>query len=81
MPSPNLNEVTAAIARLVETVVERLLGGTDITVSTIPPEKAEDPFGIFFPGEEFVEIWGVDIGRGFAVASDMNTGLWVFKVR
>jgi hypothetical protein len=47
----------------------------------IPPEKAEDPFGIFFPGEEFVEIWGVDLGPGFAVASDMNTGLWVFKVR
>ncbi|MGH3036844.1 MAG: LVIVD repeat-containing protein, partial [Gaiellaceae bacterium] len=47
----------------------------------IPPEKAEDPLGIFFPGEEFVEIWGIDIGPGFAVASDMNTGLWVFKVR
>jgi hypothetical protein len=47
----------------------------------IPPEKAEDPFGIFYPGEEFVEIWGVDIGPGFVVASDMNTGLWVFKVR
>ena len=47
----------------------------------IPPEKAEDPFGVFYPGEEFVEIWGVDIGPGFIVASDMNTGLWVFKVR
>ena len=47
----------------------------------IPPEKAEDPLGVFYPGEEFVEIWGVDIGGGFAVASDMNTGLWVFKVR
>jgi hypothetical protein len=47
----------------------------------IPPEKAEDPFGIFFPGEEFVEIWGVDIGSGYVVASDMNTGLWVFRVR
>ena len=42
MPSPNLNEVTEAMARLVETVVERLLGGTNVTVSTIPPEKAED---------------------------------------
>jgi hypothetical protein len=47
----------------------------------IPPEKAEDPFGVFYPGEEFVNIWGVDIGGGFAVASDMHTGLWVFKVR
>jgi hypothetical protein len=42
VPSPNLNEVTEAIARLVEQVVERLLGGTNVTVSTIPPEKAED---------------------------------------
>lgn len=42
MPSPNLNEVTEAIARLVEQVVERLLGGTNVTVSTLPPEKAEE---------------------------------------
>ncbi len=47
----------------------------------IPPEKAEDPLGVFYPGEEFVEIWGIDIGSGYAVASDMNTGLWVFRVR
>jgi hypothetical protein len=47
----------------------------------IPPEKAEDPLGVFFPGEEFVEIWGVYIGSGYVVASDMNTGLWVFRVR
>lgn len=47
----------------------------------IPPEKAEDPLGVFYPGEEFVEIWGVDIGSGYVVASDMNTGLWVFRVR
>jgi hypothetical protein len=47
----------------------------------IPPEKAEDPLGVFFPGEEYVEIWGVDIGSGYVVASDMNTGLWVFRVR
>jgi hypothetical protein len=42
VPSPNLNEVTEAIARLVEQVVERLLGGTNVTVSTVPPEKAEE---------------------------------------
>ena len=46
----------------------------------IPPEKAEDPLGVFYPGEEFTNIWGIDLGRGFAVASDMNNGLWVFKV-
>jgi hypothetical protein len=24
----------------------------------IPPENAEDPLGLFYPGEAFVEIWG-----------------------
>jgi hypothetical protein len=47
----------------------------------IPPEKAEDPLGVFFPGEEFVEVWGVFPHRGFVLASDMNTGLWAFKVK
>jgi hypothetical protein len=47
----------------------------------IPPEKAEDPLGLFFPGEEFVEIWGVFPYRDFVLASDMNTGLWTFKVK
>lgn len=47
----------------------------------IPPEKAEDPFGVFYPGEEFVEIWGIAVGSGYLVASDMNTGLWVFRAR
>jgi hypothetical protein len=46
----------------------------------IPPEKAEDPLGQFYPGEEFVEIWGVFPYRDFVLASDMNTGLWTFKV-
>lgn len=41
MPSPNLNEVTEAIARLVDRTVERILGVSNITVSTLPPEKAE----------------------------------------
>jgi hypothetical protein len=47
----------------------------------IPPEKGEDPLGVFYPGEEFVEIWGVAPGSGYVVASDMNTGLWVFRAR
>lgn len=45
MPSPNLNEVTEAIARLVEEIVRRLLGGTIVPVSTLPPEKAEEAGG------------------------------------
>ena len=47
----------------------------------IPPERGEDPLGVFFPGEEFVEIWGVDPHRNYVLASDMNTGLCVFRVR
>ena len=47
----------------------------------IPPEKAEDPLGVFFPGEEFTEIWGVFPYRNYVLASDMNNGLWIFKVR
>lgn len=41
MPSPNLNEVTEALARLVRLDVERTLGGISVTVSTLPPEKAD----------------------------------------
>jgi hypothetical protein len=43
VPSPNLDEVTAAIALLIEQVVEGLLGGAvNVTVSSLPPEQAED---------------------------------------
>jgi hypothetical protein len=52
-----------------------------IVAQFIPPEKAEDPLGVFYPGEEFVEIWGVFPHRNYVLASDMNTGLWVFRVR
>ena len=47
----------------------------------IPPEKAEDPLGVFFPGEEYIEIWGVFPYRGYVLASDMNNGLWIFQVK
>jgi hypothetical protein len=47
----------------------------------IPPEKAEDPLGLFFPGEEFTEIWGVFPYRNYVLASDMNNGLWIFQVK
>jgi len=47
----------------------------------IPPEIAEDPLGVFFPGEEYAEVWGVFPHRSYVLASDMNTGLWVFRIR
>jgi Pvc16 N-terminal domain len=42
VPSPNLNEVTDAIARLIEETVSRLLNGITVNVSKLPPEKAEE---------------------------------------
>ena len=47
----------------------------------IPPEKAEDPLGVFYPGGSSSRSGVSTSVAGFAVASDMNTGLWVFKVR
>jgi hypothetical protein len=46
----------------------------------IPPEIGEDPLGFFFPGEEYAEVWGVFPRRHYVLASDINTGLWIFKV-
>jgi hypothetical protein len=45
------------------------------------PTPAADPFGLFFPGDEFPFVWGVFPERNFVVASDINSGLWVFEVR
>jgi hypothetical protein len=50
-----------------------------IVAQFIPPEKAEDPLGIFFPGEAYTEIWGVFPYRNYVLASDINNGLWVFR--
>lgn len=41
MPA-NLSDITEALRLLVQLNVERLLKGTPVTVSTIPPEKAEE---------------------------------------
>lgn len=44
------------------------------------PEPAADPMGLFFPGEKFPFVWGVYPERNYALASDINSGLWVFRV-
>lgn len=44
------------------------------------PEPAEDPRGFFFPGEEYVNVWGVFVDRNYVLASDINSGLWVFRL-
>lgn len=50
-------------------------------VAQFVPEPAADPFGLFFPGEEFPFVWGVYPERNYVLASDINSGLWVFRMR
>lgn len=45
------------------------------------PEPSADPFGLFFPGEEYSFVWGVFPEHNYVLASDVNSGLWVFRVR
>lgn len=42
------------------------------------PPPAEDPFGLFVPAQ--VNVWGVFVHRDYVLASDMSSGLWVFKL-
>lgn len=49
------------------------------------PPPAEDPRGFLFPGEAFPNVYDVvphedHAGRPYAVASDVNSGLWVFRL-
>lgn len=50
-------------------------------VAQFVPEPSADPFELFFPGEEFPFVWGVFPERNFVLASDINSGLWIFRVR
>jgi hypothetical protein len=52
--------------------------GNPAQVAQFLPPPAEDPLGFFTPAQ--VNVWGVDIHRNYAVASDMSSGLWVFTV-
>jgi hypothetical protein len=49
-------------------------------VAQFVPEPAADPMGLFFPGEEFPFVWGVFLDGKNVVASDINSGLWVFRL-
>jgi hypothetical protein len=42
------------------------------------PPPAEDPFGLFVPAQ--VNVWGVALDRNVVLASDMSSGLWIFKL-
>jgi hypothetical protein len=40
-----------------------------------------DPFGFWFDGVPAPRVWGVWVEKDFALASDINSGLWVFRTR
>jgi hypothetical protein len=51
-------------------------------VAQFLPEPAADPFGLFAPADvEFINVWGVVVEQNYVLASDINSGLWVFQVR
>ncbi len=51
-------------------------------VAQFLPEPAADPFGFFAPPDvKFPFVWGVYPERNYVLASDINSGLWVFQVR
>jgi hypothetical protein len=47
-------------------------------VAQFLPPPAEDPWGVFVPAQ--VNVWGVDLYNQYVLASDMSSGLWVFRV-
>jgi hypothetical protein len=56
-------------------------------VAQFVPPPVPDPMGFFPmifnlpPETPFVEVWGVFLHRNVVLASDMSSGLWIFKVR
>jgi hypothetical protein len=45
------------------------------------PDPHPDPHGFFGPpGVEFPNVWGVFVERNYVLASDINSGLWVFRL-
>jgi hypothetical protein len=51
-------------------------------VAQFVPEPAADPRGFFAPPDvEFPFVWGTFVHRNYVLASDINSGLWVFQLR
>lgn len=51
-------------------------------VAQFVPPPAPDPMGFFGPPDvAFPFVWGVFVERNYILASDINSGLWVFQVR
>ena len=45
------------------------------------PRAAKDPEKLLCPGRRCVAVWGVDVDGDLVVASDLNGGLWVLRLR
>ena len=51
-------------------------------VAQFVPPPAPDPRGFFGPPDvAFPFVWGTFVDRNYVLASDINSGLWVFQVR
>jgi len=51
-------------------------------VAQFVPPPAADPRGFFAPPDvAFPFVWGTFVDRNYVLASDINSGLWVFQVR
>jgi hypothetical protein len=46
----------------------------------VPPPTA-DPFGFWFDGTPAPHVWGVWVEKDFVLASDINSGLWIFRAK
>jgi hypothetical protein len=63
-------------------VVDISLPANPRIVAQFVPPPAEDPRGFFAPpGVAFPFVWGTFVERNYVLASDINSGLWVFQVR
>ena len=51
-------------------------------VAQFVPPPAPDPRGFFgTPDQAFPFVWGTFVDRDYVLASDINSGLWVFQIR
>lgn len=48
-------------------------------VDSFVPPAHPDPFGHLLPGQSFPMVWGVWVGRGIILLSDINSGLYVLR--
>ena len=63
-------------------VVDISQPGNPQLLAQFVPEPAADPRGFFGPPDvKFPFVWGTFVDRSYVLASDINSGLWVFQVR